>query len=221
MKTIRIKTIEGFEHPAVDILPDSALQKSGKPFFVPDFADRFICRTATAVQINRLGKNIGERFAHRYYDEIGLCLSIEAPELLDRLRQTGAPWALATAFDGSVITGNVFPKEEVMPGEGRATTTVDGNEAASFTLPEAAEIDRLIRMQIASFDTRVAYDYYCDAFEAALRALFAALPTSPKGLMSGENEGDFERDLVLASTAAVAYTLYIKASIAVAGGRPK
>jgi len=76
-------------------------------------------------------------------------------------------------------------------------------------------------MQIASFDTRVAYDYYCDAFEAALRALFAPLPTSPKGLMSGENEGDFERDLVLASTAAVAYTLYIKASIAVAGGRPK
>ena len=84
-----------------------------------------------------------------------------------------------------------------------------------------AEIDRLIRMQIASFDTRVAYDYYCDAFEAALRTLFAPLPTSPKGLMSGENEGDFERDLVLASTAAVAYTLYIKASIAVAGGRPK
>ena len=68
-----------------------------------------------------------------------------------------------------------------------------------------AEIDRLIRMQISSFDT----------FEAALRALFAPVPASPKGLMSGANEGDFERDLVLASTAAVAYTLYIKASIAV------
>lgn len=77
-----------------------------------------------------------------------------------------------------------------------------------------SEIDRLIRMQIASFDTQVAYDYYCDAFEAALGALFSSAPTSPKGLMSGENEGDFERDLVLASTAAVAYTLYIKASIA-------
>lgn len=77
-----------------------------------------------------------------------------------------------------------------------------------------AEIDRLIRMQIASFDTHVAYDYYCDAFEAAVRALFRPLPASPKGLVSGEREGDFERDLVLASTAAVAYTLYIKASIA-------
>lgn len=76
------------------------------------------------------------------------------------------------------------------------------------------EIDRLIRMQVASFDTQVAYDYYCDAFEAALHALFSPELSSPKGLMSGENEGDFERDLVLASTAAVAYTLYIKASIA-------
>ncbi|MCB7037909.1 DUF1836 domain-containing protein [Eggerthella sinensis] len=78
-----------------------------------------------------------------------------------------------------------------------------------------AEIDRLIRMQIASFDTHVAYDYYCEAFEAALRALFSPGPTSPQGLKSGASEGDFERDLVLASTAAVAYTLYIKASIAV------
>ncbi|WP_080797070.1 DUF1836 domain-containing protein [Arabiibacter massiliensis] len=80
-----------------------------------------------------------------------------------------------------------------------------------------AEIDRLIRMQIASFDTHVAYDYYCDAFEAALRALFSPEPSSPQGLMSGLNDGDFERDLVLASTAAVAYTLHIKASIAAAG----
>lgn len=78
-----------------------------------------------------------------------------------------------------------------------------------------AEIDRLIRMQIASFDTHVAYDYYCEAFEAALRALFSLGPTSPQGLKSGASEGDFERDLVLASTAAVAYTLYIKASISV------
>lgn len=76
-----------------------------------------------------------------------------------------------------------------------------------------AEIDRLIRMQIVSFDTQVAYDYYCDALEAALHALFSPESVNPKGLMNSTNEGDFERDLVLASTAAIAYTLYIKASI--------
>lgn len=76
-----------------------------------------------------------------------------------------------------------------------------------------AEIDRLIRMQIASFDTHVAYDYYCDAFESALRALFSENRKLPGGLTNRGSEGDFERDVVLAGTAAVAYTLYIKASI--------
>ena len=77
-----------------------------------------------------------------------------------------------------------------------------------------AEIENLIQAQIDSFDTHVAYDYFCDAFEAALHALFSPQPESPRGFVSGDNEGDFERDLVLACTAAVSYTLYIKACIA-------
>lgn len=83
-----------------------------------------------------------------------------------------------------------------------------------------AEIDRLIRMQIASFDTQVAYDYFCTSLEEALRALFSTDRLQPNGLTNGRDEGDFERDLVLASTAAVAYTLYIKASIAIAAEQP-
>lgn len=82
-----------------------------------------------------------------------------------------------------------------------------------------AEIEQLIRMQVASFDTHTAYDYYCDALEAALKALFSPETSSPKGLVNGKGPGDFERDLVLASTAAVAYTLHIKASIAVSDGQ--
>lgn len=78
-----------------------------------------------------------------------------------------------------------------------------------------AEIERLIGMQIASFDTQTAYDYYCDAFEAACRSLFRADPQCPQGLIGGTEYGDFERDLVLSTTAAVAYTLYIKESIVV------
>lgn len=76
------------------------------------------------------------------------------------------------------------------------------------------EIDRLIRAQIDSFDTHVAYDYYCNTFEAALQALFSPESKSPHGLTETRNEGDFERNIVLSSTAAVAYTLYIKTSIA-------
>ena len=76
-----------------------------------------------------------------------------------------------------------------------------------------AEIEQLIASQIASFETAVAYDYYCDAFEDAVRALFGGKGSQPCGLMGSSGAGDFERALVKASTAAVAYTLYIKASL--------
>ncbi len=82
-----------------------------------------------------------------------------------------------------------------------------------------SEIDLLIRRQIATFDTGVAYDYYCDAFEAAVRTVRNP-PRQPQGLASGDAPGDFERDLVLASTAAVAYTLHIKASVALIREEP-
>lgn len=82
-----------------------------------------------------------------------------------------------------------------------------------------SEIDCLIRAQIASFDTHVAYNYYCDAFETALRALFSSDPANPPGLVGAGNVGDFERDIVMACTAAVAYTLHIKTSIALIKGR--
>lgn len=76
-----------------------------------------------------------------------------------------------------------------------------------------AEIERLIASQIASFETPIAYNYFCDAFENALGALFGEKASRPHGLTGTSDTGDFERDLVLASTAAVAYTLYIKASL--------
>lgn len=77
-----------------------------------------------------------------------------------------------------------------------------------------SEINQLIEQQIASFDTDVAYDYFCTALENACHALFSPEPRAPATLTSGTSPGDFERDLVIASSAAVAYTLYIRASIA-------
>ncbi len=77
------------------------------------------------------------------------------------------------------------------------------------------EIDQLIKQQVLSFSTERAYDYFCSSLEQACRALFAEEPTPPQTLTRGEREGDFERDLVIAASATVAYTLYLKASIVV------
>lgn len=79
-----------------------------------------------------------------------------------------------------------------------------------------SEIECMIKLQINSFDTHTAYDYYCTALEEALKALFGNQAKNPHELTPGINEGDFERNLVLASSSAVAYTLYMKSSVALA-----
>lgn len=94
---------------SIDIIPDSAIVKDGKPFFVPDFARDAIYQPAIAFRINRLGKNIATRFASRYFDALTIALRITPVSLLNSLRQQQAATALATAFDGSLILGDWTP----------------------------------------------------------------------------------------------------------------
>ena len=63
MKIIKFRNTGNPEELEIDVIPDSAIQKSGKPFFVPDFASRFQFSAAAAVHVCRLGKNIAQRFA--------------------------------------------------------------------------------------------------------------------------------------------------------------
>jgi 2-keto-4-pentenoate hydratase/2-oxohepta-3-ene-1,7-dioic acid hydratase in catechol pathway len=79
------RTFESKE-PVLFMKPDTALLKDGKPFMLPDFSNEIHYETELVVKINRLGKNIAERFAHRYYDEI----TVKSPrELVLDIRSNG------------------------------------------------------------------------------------------------------------------------------------
>lgn len=91
--------------PVLFSKPDSAIIQPGKPFFVPDFADRFDYETEIVVRISRVGKDISERFAHRYYDEITVGIDFTARDLQDKLRSKGLPWEICKGFDGSAGVG--------------------------------------------------------------------------------------------------------------------
>ena len=101
--------------PVIFSKPESALTRDGKPFFVPDFAERFDYETEIVVRINKLGKNISERFAHRYYDELTVGIDFTARDLQERLRDNGLPWDLCKGFDGSAAIGS-FVKTAELPG---------------------------------------------------------------------------------------------------------
>ena len=55
--------------PAWFLKPDTALLRNNDPFYIPAFSQEVHYECELVVRINRVGKGIAERFAHRYYDQ--------------------------------------------------------------------------------------------------------------------------------------------------------
>jgi 2-keto-4-pentenoate hydratase/2-oxohepta-3-ene-1,7-dioic acid hydratase in catechol pathway len=98
--------------PVVFLKPDTAILPKNMPFFIPDFSDDIHHEVEILVRINRVGKHIEARFAHKYYDEIGLGIDFTARELQNKLKEKGLPWEKAKAFDGSAVVGNFVSKNK-------------------------------------------------------------------------------------------------------------
>lgn len=96
-------------------LPDSALVNSGKPFFIPDFADSFEAWLAPVVKLDRMGKSIGARFAHRYWNEIAPAVHFRAPGLRSSLLEAGLAPDRAQSFDRAMTVGNPIHLDSVSP----------------------------------------------------------------------------------------------------------
>lgn len=129
-------SLAGVDFPVWYMLPDSAVLKEPNPFFIPDFDNRFSAHPVAVVRISRLGKSIAERFAHRYYEQIGLGCRITADSLLERLRSLGAPWEKGVSFDRSFWHGSLVDKHELLScgdvqvayGEDRWAVSLSGLE---------------------------------------------------------------------------------------------
>ena len=103
------------EKPAVPLIfmkPDSAIIKNGKHFYVPDFLGRIDYEAEIVVRINKLGKSIPARFAHRYYDAITVGVDFTARDWQRRLIEAGEPWDMSKGFDGSAVLGEFRPVEQ-------------------------------------------------------------------------------------------------------------
>lgn len=103
------------QDPVIFSKPDSALLSKGKPFFIPSFAKRFDHEIEIVVKIKHLGKNILERFAHRYYDEVTIGIDFTARDLQEQLTSKGLPWELCKGFDNSAVIGKFVCKDTLPP----------------------------------------------------------------------------------------------------------
>lgn len=102
------------EPPVLFTKADSSLLKSGKPFFVPDFMGRIDYEAELVIRICRLGKNIPQRFAHRYYDAVTVGIDFTARDVQQQLREKGLPWDLSKSFDGAAAIGEWVGKDKFL-----------------------------------------------------------------------------------------------------------
>lgn len=97
--------------PVFFLKPDSAILPKKMPFFIPDFSNEIHYEVEVLVKINKVGKHISAKFAHKYYDEIGLGIDFTARDVQKICKEKGLPWEKAKAFDGSAVLGEFVSKE--------------------------------------------------------------------------------------------------------------
>ncbi|MBO5875705.1 MAG: fumarylacetoacetate hydrolase family protein [Alistipes sp.] len=96
------------KEPLFFLKPDTALLRNNDPFYIPRFSERVDYECELVVKINRVGKCIDRRFAHRYYDEVGLGIDFTARDLQRKAIAEGLPWEASKCFDHSAALSPEF-----------------------------------------------------------------------------------------------------------------
>jgi acylpyruvate hydrolase len=98
------------DEPVIFSKPDTALIKNNGVFYYPSFSKDVHHEVEIILKISKEGKNIDPKFAHKYYEEIGIGIDFTARDLQSKLKEKGLPWELAKAFDGSAPISEFVPK---------------------------------------------------------------------------------------------------------------
>jgi len=99
--------------PVIFIKPDSAVLPKEQDFYIPEFSKDIHYEVEVLVKIKKVGKHIDPKFAHKYYDEIGLGIDFTARDLQAQLKEKGLPWEKAKGFDGAAVIGKWVPKADL------------------------------------------------------------------------------------------------------------
>ena len=85
--------------------PKTALLLPEKPLYYPEFTKDLHFECEVVVKIDKNGRHVQAKFAHKYYSEITLGIDFTARDLQREQQKKGLPWEIAKAFDGSAALG--------------------------------------------------------------------------------------------------------------------
>ena len=99
------------EDPVIFLKPDTAVLKDNKDFYYPEFSKNIHFELEVVLRVSKEGKHIQPKFAHQYYDQVGIGIDFTARDVQQNLKEKGLPWELAKAFDHSAVVSELKPKE--------------------------------------------------------------------------------------------------------------
>jgi len=100
------------EKPVFFMKPETALLIKNRPFFHPEFSKDIHYEVELVFRINKVGKYIQEKFAHSYYDKVGIGIDLTARDIQSQCKAKGLPWEVAKAFDSSAPLSHFIPLDE-------------------------------------------------------------------------------------------------------------
>jgi acylpyruvate hydrolase len=113
--------------PVFFLKPDTSLLIRNRPFYLPDFSKEIHYEAELVLKICKVGKNIEKKFAHTYYDSIGIGIDFTARDLQNVSKQKGLPWLIAKGFDHSAPISKFLPKDR-FPDTGNIPFHLDLNK---------------------------------------------------------------------------------------------
>jgi 2-keto-4-pentenoate hydratase/2-oxohepta-3-ene-1,7-dioic acid hydratase in catechol pathway len=114
------------DEPVIFTMPETALLQRNRPFYYPTFSKDIHHEVEIVVKISKAGKNIDEKFAHTYYDEIGIGIDFTARDLQQKAKEKGLPWAIAKGFNDAAPISSFLPKSNFNLSDLDFSLTLDG-----------------------------------------------------------------------------------------------
>jgi len=98
--------------PVIFLKPDTALLKDNRDFYYPEFSKDIHYELEVVLRVCKEGRHVQEKFASKYYDQVGLGIDFTARDIQQQHKEKGLPWELAKAFDHSAPISTMINKEE-------------------------------------------------------------------------------------------------------------
>lgn len=101
------------DEPVIFTMPETALLIKNRPFYYPSFSKDIHHEVEIVLKISKVGKNIDEKFANTYYDEVAMGIDFTARDLQQEAKKKGLPWAIAKGFNGAAPLSRFVSKNDI------------------------------------------------------------------------------------------------------------